>query len=349
MTIVLPHLAKAAAVPRDALPLNIRRAVALSLPFRWNNARAYRLPPKGGPLGAYYIGWRADTTAWGEDWSVSPLDHRGVLLTLRGAFYHPIRIAQYALHSHSRWIETRSGAAFRAFVAQAQWLRDHQQERHGISGCYPFTFSWPRYGAASGWISAMAQGEAISVLLRADEMLPREGYFDAALRAAAPFQADVREGGVVWQSRDDTFFEEIAVPRAAHVLNGHIFAMFGLWELHRLTHERWVEELVAKALDTLRRRLPLYDSGYWSFYSLLAYGGKFRAVATLKYHAFHIAQLRVLAAMFGERRFDAVARRWETYQMSAASRLRVMGNTVRALGTRALRLDGIRKSTDVLA
>ncbi|MBV9278162.1 MAG: hypothetical protein JOZ97_08010 [Candidatus Eremiobacteraeota bacterium] len=335
---------------RDAVPVNVRRALALSFPTRWGDRRAYRLPEHSGPLGRYYMTWRSDTSAWGEDWAISPFDSDGVLLTLGGKFYHPSRIAQFALHAHADWSERRSERALRAFRAQAQWLRDHQRAHRGIEGCYPFDFPWPRYGAACGWISAMAQGEAISVLLRADQMFPKDGYFDAAMRAATPFRMDLRDGGVVSRTtQGDVFFEEVAVEPPAHILNGHIYALWGLWELQRLTQESWLSDLVRDGAQTLCRRLPLYDSGYWSFYHLLAYQGGFRPVATLKYHAFHVAQLRVLAAMCGEQRFEAVANRWEAYQDTLLSRAKTMQNAIAALTLRALGRDVAAKSSNVVA
>ncbi|MBV8726838.1 MAG: hypothetical protein JO233_03555 [Candidatus Eremiobacteraeota bacterium] len=339
----------AAVALREAIPINLRRSLALSFPFRWTDRRTYRLPASDGPLGAYYIGWRSDTSAWGEDWSVSPFDSNGVLLTLRGNAYHPIRIAQFALQAHAKWIQMRAERSLRAFIAQADWLRDNQQRCGAVDGCYAFGFPWLRYGARAGWISAMAQGEAISVLLRADEMVPRAGYLEAAMRAAMPFRSDVKNGGVVSRtSMGDLFFEEVAVEKPPHILNGHIFALWGLWELHRLTQEEWLRTLVTEAVKTLCRRLPLYDSGYWSYYNLLSYDG-FRPVATLKYHAFHIAQLRVLAAMCNERSFGGVADRWEAYQKDHVSRLRTLANTLGALGRRAAHRDRIENACNVLA
>jgi len=339
----------AAVALRDVLPINLRRAVALSLPLRWTERRVYRLPTHDGPLGAYYIGWRADTSAWGEDWAVSPFDSNGVLLTLGGNVYHPIRIAQFALQAHANWIATRSDRTLRTFLAQAQWLRDNQSSRGAVDGCYRFDFPWPRYGAEAGWISAMAQGEAISTLLRADEMLPRAGYLEAAMRAALPFRAELHDGGVVSRTvHGDVFFEEVATQRPAHILNGHIFALWGLWELYRLTRADWLRTLVCEGVQTLRRRIEFYDSGFWSFYNLLAYDGRFRAVATLKYHAFHVAQLRVLAAMFDEPLFKCVAKRWQAYQGNAASRFQTLRNTIAALTLRFLRRDRIENASDVL-
>ncbi len=319
---------------RDAVPPNRWRQFHLAFPANWDEKRAYVLPASGPPgrLGPYYIRWSASTGVMGEDWDVCPFDRDGVLMTLRGGFYHPIEIAQYALHQHALYAETGSPQALQHFLAQARWLRDGQRERGAIAGCYAFAFPWERYGAPAGWISAMAQGEAISVLLRAEEIAPGEGFGAAARRAAAPFRHEIREGGVVWRNAGgDTFFEECSVEPPAHILNGHIFALWGIWELSRYDADAWLHELVDAGTATVRRRLPLYDTGYWSRYSLLETPRGGRHLATLKYHAFHISQLRVLAGMAGDASFDAAADRWQAYAERTGHRTRVMLATAASL------------------
>lgn len=315
----------------EALPPNRLRQIALAFPLDWSSDRRFRLPDSRG-LGSYYISWDPGTGTYGEDWEVAPHDERGVLLSGSPVkFYHPIRIAQYALHLHER-LKNGDDGARRPFLAQARWLRDNQMERFGVPGCYVFPFAWTKYGAEPGWISAMAQGEAISVLLRADEVTPGFGYGGAALRAAEPFRLPLSHGGVVWRGAEGaTFFEEVAVEPAAHILNGGLFAMFGLYDLVQCGGPEWVRGLFDDAAATVLRYLSLFDSGRWSYYSLLAGRHGHRHVATLKYHAFHIAQLRVLSGMTGDGYFAVVAGDWLRYQRSLASRVWAIGHEMLGL------------------
>ncbi len=308
-------------ITREALQPNRLRQLALAFPLDWSSGRRFTLPDPRG-LGPYYISWDAGTGTYGEDWEVAPRDERGILLSGSPIkFYHPIRIAQYALHMHER-LKNGDESALRPFMSHARWLRDNQVNRFGMPGCYAFPFAWKKYGAEPGWISGMAQGEAISVLLRAEEVAPGFGYGDAAVNAAEPFRRPVTHGGVVWRgSGGATFFEEVAVEPAAHILNGSLFATFGLFDLLRCGGPSWVRGLFDDAVATLLRQIALFDSGYWSYYSLLASRSGRRHVATLKYHAFHIAQLRVLTGMTGEGYFAAVAADWLRYQSSFESRV----------------------------
>ena len=62
-----------------------------------------------------------------------------------------------------------------------------------------------------------------------------------------------------------------------------------------------------RCIATLRRWLPRFDTRLVELYSLLVSATDQPHLATLKYHQFHIAQLRVLARMFDEPFFDETA------------------------------------------
>ena len=313
------------------------RRVALGFPVSWSHRRPYSLPAVGTPgKGPYFLDWFPGNGVYGEDFIGAPRDADGVLL-YGSRLYHPIRIAQFALHRFNRWHATAESEAKSDFLAQAKWLRDHQDHL----GRYRFPFPWSKYGAEAGWISAMAQGEAISVLLRAHALEPANNYGDAALRAVRPFFIHCGSGGVAWRSGPDLFFEEVANQHAPHILNGCIFALWGVWELWRRSEDHRLERIISNCVDTLRKWLPRFDTGWWTCYSLLHSGGDQRHVATLKYHQFHIAQMRVLARMFDQSCFEEAAARWADYIERPTCRIRVLLAALRSIPERALGRDTI--------
>ncbi|MGC1381456.1 MAG: D-glucuronyl C5-epimerase family protein [Candidatus Baltobacteraceae bacterium] len=317
------------------------RRFALGFPLTWTHRRPYSVSGLSHPgEGRYFVEWDPGHGVYGEDWTDAPFDARGVLLSDPSRAYHPIRIAQFALHRYGVWLDGGDAVARTDVLAQAAWLRDHQQDGDS-PGLYRFEFPWTKYGAQAGWTSAMAQGEAISVLLRAHGLEPSQGYADAAQRAAQPFRHDIAHGGVVWRDGPDVFFEEIANEYAPHVLNGCIFALWGIWELWRTSGDRWLERNVEECADTLRRWLRRFDTGWWTRYSLLLSAGDQPHIATLKYHQFHIAQMRVLAEMFDEPAFEHAARRWASYIERPQSRARVIGAALQSLPDRFLGRDTV--------
>lgn len=312
-------------VLRDVVPKNYLRSLSSRFPLTWNEVRCFNLPLHPDRLGPYYIEL-ANEHMRGD----LEFDGSGVLL-YRGArrvHYHPVNIAQYGLQRYTDWWRQREESAREAFRAQAVWFRDNQRRHGDVEGCYPYDLDVPEYGATPGWISGMAQGEAISLLLRADEELPGRGFGEAAVRAAEPFRYELGDGGVLSRHMGDIFFIECAVFPPSYVLNGHLFALFGLCDLQRKMNQPWLDETIANAVATLRRRLDVFDAGYWSYYSPTRFANGFAPVATLGYHAFHVAQLRVAAALTHEPRFDEIAKRWEAYQRSWLCRLRVWGNSL---------------------
>jgi heparosan-N-sulfate-glucuronate 5-epimerase len=321
--------------------VSVLRRVALGFPLTWSHRRAYGLESLSDPgRSPYFIEWDPGNGAYGEDWTNAPRDSRGVLLSGHERYYHAIRIAQFALHRFGIWHRTADVAARKDFLAQAAWLRDCQQN-DGIPGTYRFAFPWHKYGAGVGWASAMAQGEAISVLLRAHGMQKDAGFDAAALRAAQPFRADIDGGGVVWKSGEDVFFEEVANRHAPHILNGCVYALWGVWELWQLTGEPWLGEISERCVQTVLRWLPRFDTGWWTLYSLLHSSTRRPHIATLKYHEFHITQMRVLSKMFDEPSFDDAAVRWTAYTETSASRRRLLGETLGSLPERFFKLDTV--------
>ncbi|HVA38916.1 MAG TPA: D-glucuronyl C5-epimerase family protein [Candidatus Dormibacteraeota bacterium] len=313
------------------------QGIARTFPLDWSVRREHRIPDARSPgLGPYYIGWDPGHGPYGEGWESMPRDADGALMSLPGDLSSPTVVAQYGLEQHARWMLHGDPASFEAFIAQARWLRTQQLTLRGIHGCYPFPQPWPAYGAPLGFLSAMTQGEAISLLLRAYEIGREQSFLEAAVSAAEPFRHEVGRGGVTWRADGDVYLEEAAVDPPGHILNGWIYALWGIRELRGYHAEPWLAELHDASLDTLRRRLELFDSGHWSYYNLLATRTGFRKLATLKYHAFHIAQLRVLAAMTGDSYFGEVAERWRGYVDSAASRVSVYVNALAGLPIRFL-------------
>lgn len=299
--------------------------------------RDYRLYDERRPdLGPYYVEWRGgDDPTLGEGWEHGSFDSAGVLVTETGC-YDPIDICQYGLQRHADWVRTGDRRAKADFLAQADWAARSQTVSKGIPGVYAFPRAWPRYACEPGFSSAMAQGEAISLLLRAYQDTGEYRYFDRALAAAASYFYTIEDGGVMWRGPDgEIVFEEAAALPASHILNGWIYALWGLFELSLLVDEPQVKTIYEQSLATLRSYLPYYSGRGWSYYNLLATPSGFRKYATLKYHCFHIAQLSVLASMTGDSYYATVASQWQAFIDSTISRYQVFANAVTGLAISA--------------
>jgi hypothetical protein len=172
------------------------------------------------------------------------------------------------------------------------------------------------------WMSAMTQGEAISLLLRVHAAFGGDAYLETAHAAFEPFLRVVEDGGVAGRDADgEVFFEEVPHPAPySHVLNGHIYALWGVFDLARYTGLESAAALYREAAASLDRTVERFDVGYWSRYDIYPRG--LANVASPFYHALHVSLLEALAVTSGNPRFAALAERWRRYADSRPAALR---------------------------
>jgi heparosan-N-sulfate-glucuronate 5-epimerase len=226
-----------------------------------------------------------------------------------GLQYNPTRIASYALANFARWRKTGCRIAERKFWTCASWFL-----RSG-DGLFRYRFAW--HGLEAGWVSAMAQGQGISVLGRAFRASGDEAYRQHAIKAAIPMMVPLNEGGLfsLVDGRYD-FMEEWPLNAPRHTLNGFIFALIGLMDLKLVSESTFAEIPVDRFVRTLEQLLPRYDLGFWSAYDLHRAQGNHPNPATSVYHSMHIAQLTFLGEYFNNSRLMAFAVRWKDYRES---------------------------------
>ncbi len=234
--------------------------------------------------------------------------------------YRPTSIAQYAL---AHWNAFLTGKAYeheRAFFQQARWLLAHQVRLVNGIGVWPLSAPRPEYYAFRPWLSALAQGCALSVLVRAYLLTEDEAFLQAAHRAIRAFELDILDGGVRSQvGEDGIFFEEVAVYPAAHILAGCMMALVGLYDYVAVTGESRIKELIQRSSETLHTMLALFDTGYWTRSDLLH-----KRLALPSEHTMHVILLEGLARYSGCEHCAALAVRWTLYQHNIFSRLRFL-------------------------
>jgi hypothetical protein len=273
-------------------------------------------------LGEYYMLFRekADYAGPFDSVNIPLLDYQGRI----GRQYNPIAIAQYGLGNYNLFRRNGLRAHRDKVFAVADWLVQHlERTPHGLE-VWNHHFDWEyRDKLSAPWRSALAQGQGISLLLRAYKESKDSRYLEAARRALASFLKPVGEGGVAFtDDRGDLWFEEYIVTPPTHILNGFIWSMWGIYDYFLVTREGPVQDLFARSIDTLLRNLERYDLGFWSLYEQS--GTRLPMVASPFYHQLHIVQLRVMHRLTGERKFAEVADRWETYGRSPGKRTRAI-------------------------
>jgi heparosan-N-sulfate-glucuronate 5-epimerase len=194
-----------------------------------------------------------------------------------------------------------------SFLLLADWLMVRAEP--GAGGIV-WTVGRPmvKYGIPAGWASGMAQGQAASVLLRAHALTGREDYLETARAALAPLTIPVAEGGLQSDLDGVTVLEEYPTQRPAAILNGWIFALFGVHELATVAKMPEARELFDRSAAGLVSLLPRYDTGWWSLYSLYDHGSP--DLSKPFYQRLHPVLLDALAMLHPAPQLGEYADRW---------------------------------------
>src|SRR5205823_4361220 len=138
------------------------------------------------------------------------------------------------------------------------------------TGAWPYHFDFWVGGMGvtlrQPWPSAMAQGEAISLLTRLGHVTGDRRFARAARRALAPLARPVWAGGVLAHLGDHPFFEEYPTNPPSFALNGFMFTLVGLYDLGQDSPA--ARRLFLVGMRTLEANLHLYDTGGISAYHL---------------------------------------------------------------------------------
>ncbi len=262
-------------------------------------------------LGEYYMSFAAKADYEG------PHDSAGIpLLNYHGRIglqYNPIAISQWGLGSYNKTQHPGNELSRRRFLKASDWLcANLQQNSHGI-WVWNHNFDWEyRDCLKAPWYSGLAQGQGISLLVRAHQETACLKYIEAAERAFASFLKSTDEGGVTFRDDDaGVWFEEYIVGPPTHILNGFMWAMWGVYDFFLSTGSEAAKTLFEEAVQTLLKNLHRYDLGFWSLYEQS--GTVLPMIASAFYHRLHIVQLRITHRLTGEPVLAALADKWEAY------------------------------------
>ncbi len=266
---------------------------------------------KPGQLGPYYMTFaqKADYAGVFDHQGIPKLDYLGVI----GPQYNPIAIAQYGLGNLNLYLKTGERARREKFLAVADWLTANLEKNPGGFWVWNHHFDFEyRTPLKAPWYSGLAQGQGLSMLVRAYAETKDQKYLDGARKAFKCMQAEVGDGGVIFtDEQGNRWIEEYIVDPPTHILNGFLWASWGVYDLALATGDESVWRVWRDSVITLKENLKHYDTGYWSLYEQS--GTWLKMMASPFYHRLHIVQLEIMARLTGEPMFAEFAQRWAGY------------------------------------
>ena len=272
---------------------------------------------RDGTLWGYYI----DLTVKAErpEWPPSTLGPPADELV--------VDVVQWGMGCFERYVGSNGERWLAGAVATGEWLVRSQQRGGAMDGGWVHHHPYPHtFPLDPPWLSAIAQGEAASLLFRLGQVTGDERFIEAGRRALLPFDVPPREGGLRVELDGGPFFEEYPTDPPSFVLNGAIFAAWGLYDAALALGDGAGRREFDAFVDTLASNVHRWDTGYWSRYDLFPH--PLPNVASRAYHELHVDQLVALDRLAPRDKLrDAVAR-WRTYQRSALSRRRAFAAKV---------------------
>lgn len=276
----------------------------------------YHQPQKVGKLfqAGEIAGYFNDLTAK-TNWP-GLTDENGIPVNLLadGSYvYFVTTVVQKALGHWDKYLLTQNASDREMFLMICRWLLAQQDERGG----------WPVLAVLGqsrpSQYFAMTQGECISSFVRAWKLTGDRVFADGARKALNLLRTPLDEGGPAVFEGTNLFLEEIpSVPRSS-ILNGWIFALFGLYDYSLAFGDGTAQNLLKLSLATLKKHLQEYDTGYWSRYDRLG------NLASPFYHDLHIHQLTALSMIDHDPIFDQFRAKFICYQQSLIKRSKALG------------------------
>ncbi|KAG8196218.1 hypothetical protein JTE90_007943 [Oedothorax gibbosus] len=249
--------------------------------------------------------------------------HKGWLQMKKGsAKPRNLRVYALELRGHGRIdnVSLSSSAHLAHFFAAANWLVNHQDDSGGWPNMVTRKLSNGMLELSPGWYSAMAQGQAMSLLTRAFKVTNDLHYLESALKAIQLFNVRSEHRGILTTFLGKyVWYEEYPTLPSSFVLNGFVYALFGLYDVQQSgsTHQlcREAGRLFQEGLVSLKKMLPLFDTGSGSVYDLrhFSLGTVPPNVARWDYHSTHVNQLLFLLTIHPDPTLKSVADRWAGY------------------------------------
>ena len=237
----------------------------------------------------------------------------------------PADLAQLALGWWERSLDGESGADQR-FLTTCELLLE-QGRRDGDRLVWLYDVAVPKYGLRAPWPSALAQGQAASVFVRAHAHFGDERFAEAALSA---LELLIDPGSpLVTTTASGPVLEEAPSTPPSHILNGWIQALGGLWDAGLALEDAAATRAFQEGVRTLESHLPAYDVGWWTRYSL--YPHPIDDLAKPIYQRLHADLVDALAFLTGNDVFARTAKRWRAYDRAVPRTLAVAQKAVFAL------------------
>lgn len=266
------------------------------------------IKPNNNSLGFYYLDLTETITDYTSE-TYGEFDSSGIPKMGKGSssYYNEVVIMNYGFILHTEILKNKNKLRNIEILKKILICLDGRKKELDDCSFWPSEKEYKRYGLLPGFCSAITQGYAISFYLRMYELFGKEEYLETAKKAYNYLKLGKDEGGVrVIDSDGYLWFEEYPSSEPSFVLNGFIYAIFGIYDAYKLNIDPKAEKDYLDALKTLKENIHKYDAGYWSYYCLLL-----KELVMVYYQKnVHVPQMMAMYYISGEDTFKFYAKKW---------------------------------------
>ncbi len=275
-------------------------------------------------LGPYYIAFGTDLSKLnklivGYDEEGIPLNKSYIDVESTTTHYYPISIGQVAMAIYNAYQQSNEASKRAHFIRIADWFIKTRVDDPRLGTFWYTDVPKPEYQVTDRWKSAFTQSRAISVLMRAWQLEKKEIYLDTATLALQPFTIDIAKGGVsIRRQHTGVFYEEYVASAPTRVLDGHLFALFGLFDYVRAapspTMQKYARQLFDQGVQGLVDDLPHYDLGNWVRFNRCELPNyPTDDPCTITYLQLIIIQLEIIYRITARQEVENYRRKFESY------------------------------------
>jgi heparosan-N-sulfate-glucuronate 5-epimerase len=245
--------------------------------------------------------------------------------------WNAVTLSHFALTQHGRMLHGQTGAREEFFKATDQLI-----ELQRPDGGFPYrVHPYRDLMLPEGWVSGMAQGNALSVFYRAMLTSDDPRYRRAGDLAYKSLMTPIPEGGPMTSLADldpslsfYLFLAEYPTQPVDYTLNGYMFALLGVYDWSHVSPE--AAGSFTRGIDTLERLLPYHDIDGLSTYDLSHIVLKLYPYVAPFYLGIHVYLLHSLESITGSEVLKRYEMRWaaKVDEMNRPLRITVFSSDV---------------------
>lgn len=239
-------------------------------------------------------------------------------------YYSSIELAQYAMASYQAYLKTKDKKWLKESINHIDFFISLASSYKSCSFTVLNNYPIALYKIDHPWPTGLGFGVAISLMVRLYEELNESKYLDYALKLSENFRVSVEDGGILrkvnYNNKELVILEEYPTSELSGVMNGHIFALWGLYDLGRYDNE--TNEYYKVIVENFGQNLKVWIGRQWTFYDATHIIGRKKNYASAHYHLLHVRMLLIMYKISGLAIFADAGEKSIRQKYSWSSRLK---------------------------